>query len=92
MLIRDPELVGDYKACGFGKWYYSEEGERFRRFSIFSEFEEVHKKIHLLCKEIVIAYNSGDKERVKTLIAERDANIEKMISLFEKMKEIYLKE
>jgi len=88
----DPELVGDYKACGFGKWYYSEKGERFKGIPVFSEFEEVHKKIHLLCKEIVIAYNSGNKEKVETLVAEREANIEKMISLFEKMKEIYLKE
>jgi len=28
----------------FEKWYYSEEEERFRGISVFSEFEEVHKK------------------------------------------------
>lgn len=88
----DPELLGNYKACGIGKWYYSEEGERFKGYPVFQEFEEVHKKYHLICKEIVLAYNSKDKERVKTLIAEKEPLAERLMSLFEKMKEIYLRE
>ena len=37
-------------------------------------------KVHLFCKEIIIAYNSGNKEKVKTLVAERETNIKKEIS------------
>jgi methyl-accepting chemotaxis protein len=88
----DPELLGNYKACGIGKWLYEGEGEKFRGVAVFSEFEEIHKRFHLLCRDIVIAHNSRDKERVKTLIAERDELFTKLISLLEKMKEIYLKE
>ena len=88
----DPELLGNYKACSVGKWLYEGEGEKFRGVAVFSEFEEIHKRFHLLCKDIVIAHNSRDKERVRTLIAERDELFTKLISLFEKAKEIYLKE
>jgi len=88
----DPELLGNYKACSIGNWYYEGEGEKFKGVSVFSEFEEIHKRFHLLCKDIVIAHNNRDKERVRTLIAERDELFTKLISLLEKMKEIYLKE
>uniref|UniRef100_A0A7V4N402 Chemotaxis protein n=1 Tax=Thermodesulfobacterium geofontis TaxID=1295609 RepID=A0A7V4N402_9BACT len=88
----DPELLGNYKACSIGKWLYEGEGEKFKGISIFSEFEEFHKRFHLLCKDIVIAYNSRDKERVRNLMAEKEEIAIKLISLFEKMKEIYLKE
>ncbi|MCD6548015.1 MAG: CZB domain-containing protein [Thermodesulfobacterium sp.] len=88
----DPELLGNHKACGIGKWYYSEEGQSFKGIPVFSEFEEIHKKFHLICKEIVIAHNSGDKEKIKNLIAERENLASRLTSLFEKMKEVYLKE
>ncbi|RKX58422.1 MAG: hypothetical protein DRP29_06585 [Thermodesulfobacteriota bacterium] len=48
MLILLIELLEDYKACRFEKWYYSEEGKKFRRFSIFFEFKEVHKGSSIL--------------------------------------------
>jgi len=88
----DPELLGNYKACATGKWYYEGEGQKFKGISIFSEWEKLHKRYHLLCKDVVIAHNSRDKERVRTLIAEKDELFTKLISLLEKMKEIYLKE
>jgi len=88
----DPELLGNYKVCSIGKWLYEGEGEKFRGVAVFSEFEEIHKKFHLLCRDIVIAHNSRDKERVRTLIAERDELFTKLLSLLEKAKEIYLKE
>lgn len=88
----DPEILGNYKACGIGKWYYSEEGEKFKRYTLFTEFEEIHKRFHLICKDIVLAYNNRDKERVKTLMNEKDTLSPKLFSLLEKMKEIYLKE
>ena len=88
----DPELLGNYKACSIGKWLYEGEGEKFRGVAVFSEFEEIHKRFHLLCKDIVIAHNSRDKERVKTLLAEREELFTKLLSLLEKAKEIYLKE
>ncbi|MCD6489987.1 MAG: CZB domain-containing protein [Thermodesulfobacterium sp.] len=88
----DPELLGDYKACGMGKWYYSEEGQKFKEIPVFSEFEEIHKKFHLICKDLVIAHNSGDKEKVKDLTAEKENLALKLRSLFEKMKEVYLNE
>jgi len=88
----DPELLGNYKACSVGKWLYEGEGEKFRGVAIFPEFEEIHKRFHLLCRDIVIAHNSRDKERVKTLLAEREELFTKLLSLLEKAKEIYLKE
>ncbi len=88
----DPELLGNYKACGIGKWYYSEEGEKFRGYPVFIEFEKLHKKLHSMGKEIILAYNSGDIEKAEKLMAEAKSFTPQMMSLFEKMKEIYLKE
>ncbi len=90
--VLDPEILGDYKACGIGKWYYGPEGERFRKIPVFSEFEEIHKKIHTFSKELILAHNLGDKEKVRSLLEERKKISEKLIQLLEKMKEIYLVE
>lgn len=88
----DPEILGNYKICGIGKWYYSEEGDKFRTNPVFSEFEEVHKKVHLIYKEVIIAHNMGKKEKVENLMEEANKISKKLQSLFEKMKEIYLNE
>ncbi len=90
--VLDPELLGDYKTCGIGKWYYSAEGEKFRKISIFAEFEEIHKKIHTISKELILAHNIGDKEKVRLLLEERKKISQKLIQQLEKMKDVYLAE
>lgn len=88
----NPELIGNYESCGIGKWYYGEEGAKFRNIPVFKEFEEVHKRCHLLAKELVLAYDSGQTEKVKVLEKEIEQNRQKLKDLLNKMEEIYLSE
>uniref|UniRef100_A0A7C4EN47 Chemotaxis protein n=1 Tax=Thermodesulfovibrio aggregans TaxID=86166 RepID=A0A7C4EN47_9BACT len=86
----DPELLGDYRACGAGKWYYGDEGKKFRDLPGFTEFGEVHKASHILGKEIIIAHNSKDSERVKKLTEEAEKNFERLSRILEQLKSGYL--
>ncbi|QER41919.1 chemotaxis protein [Thermodesulfobacterium sp. TA1] len=88
----NPELIANYQDCGIGKWYYGEEGAKFRNLPVFKEFEEIHKKCHLLSKETVLAYESGQFEKVKTLEKELEQNSQKIREFLNKMEEIYLSE
>lgn len=85
----DPELLGNYKACGIGKWLYEGEGEKFRGVAVFPNLKKSTKRFHLLCRDIVIAHNSRDKERVKTLLAEREELSTKLLSLLENKRNLF---
>ncbi len=86
----DPELLGDYRSCGLGKWYYGDESKKFRDLPGFTEFEEVHKACHIIGKEIIIAHNSGDSEKVKRLTEEAEKNSERFVRILEQLKSGYL--
>ncbi|WP_022855075.1 methyl-accepting chemotaxis protein [Thermodesulfobacterium thermophilum] len=88
----NPELIGNYEGCGIGKWYYGEEGAKFRNIPVFKEFEEVHKRCHLLAKELVLAYDSGQTEKLQALEKELEQDSQKLRDLLNKMEEIYISE
>lgn len=88
----NPELIGNYEGCSIGKWYYGEEGAKFRNIPVFKEFEEVHKRCHLLAKELVLAYDSGQTGKLQALKREIEQNSQKLKDLLNKMEEIYLSE
>ncbi|MCX8033964.1 MAG: methyl-accepting chemotaxis protein [Thermodesulfovibrio sp.] len=86
----DPERLADYRSCGMGKWYYGEEGQEFRNLSGFTEVEDVHRLCHTMGRDILIAYNSGDHEKVKKLLQEMERNNERLNSIIERLKNSYL--
>ncbi|GAB5046154.1 methyl-accepting chemotaxis protein [Thermodesulfovibrio sp. TK110] len=86
----DPDRLADYRSCGIGKWYYSEEGQKFKDLPGFSEFEDVHRMCHSLGRDIVLAHNAGDHEKVKKLFDEAEKNFEKLNRLLEQLKSGYL--
>jgi len=88
----NPELLGDYRACGIGKWYYEGEGQKFTSHPAFKEFEEIHKQCHLIAKEVILAYNAGDSEKEQKLMKELEDLISRLNSALDKVKNIYLSE
>ncbi|WP_297210372.1 MULTISPECIES: methyl-accepting chemotaxis protein [Thermodesulfovibrio] len=86
----DPERLADYKSCGFGKWYHSEEGQKFKDIAGFREIEDIHRACHLIGKDIVIAHNAGEHERVRKLMDEMAKNSEKLMRLLDQIKSGYL--
>lgn len=86
----DPERLADYRSCGAGKWYYGEEGQKYRDLPGFAEFEDVHKKTHAIGREIIIAHNSGDNEKVSKLLRELENNTSRFIAVLNQLKSGYL--
>ncbi|MCS7164490.1 MAG: methyl-accepting chemotaxis protein [Thermodesulfovibrio sp.] len=86
----DPERLADYRACGIGKWYYSEEGKKFKDLPGFIEFEDVHRACHSLAKDVILAYNAGDYERAKKLFEEAKKNNERLHMILDQLKSGYL--
>lgn len=88
----NPEIIGDYTGCGIGKWFYGEEAARFRNLPVFKEFEVAHKNCHLLAREVILAYNTKQFDKVNTLLSEIETSSQRLLSLLEKMEEVYLAE
>ncbi|WP_353686890.1 methyl-accepting chemotaxis protein [Thermodesulfovibrio sp. 3462-1] len=86
----DPDRLADYRSCAVGKWYYSEEAQRFRDLPGFMELEDVHRACHSLAKDIVLAHNAGDHEKVKKLLDEAKRNFERLNRLLDQLKNGYL--
>lgn len=86
----DTSRLADYKACGVGKWYYSDEGQKFRDLRGFGELESVHNKYHSLARDVANAHNSGDTNKVNSLSAELQDTGHQLNKIIDKMKEDYL--
>jgi len=86
----DPNILGDFKGCSLGRWFYEGEGKVFSSNPVFKEFEEVHKRVHAIAKDIVLAHDSGDFEREQKLLTDFENEIEKLNELLDRMKEVYL--
>ena len=86
----DPERLADYRSCGVGKWYYGEEGQKYRDLPGFTEFEEVHRACHNLGRDIILAHNSGDHEKVNKLKKEIERNSERLNKILDQLKNGYL--
>ncbi len=56
--------VNSHTDCRLGKWFYGEEGHKFSHLSCFSELEVPHEKVHRSGREALLAFRSGDDERM----------------------------
>uniref|UniRef100_A0A7V5XF68 HAMP domain-containing protein n=1 Tax=Thermodesulfobacterium geofontis TaxID=1295609 RepID=A0A7V5XF68_9BACT len=89
----DPERWGDYQAFPIGKWYYSEEGEKFKQMVKdfdFSEFEGTYKTLHNIGKELIIAYNMEDFLKVERLFQQLKTVSRRLKLYLEDLREKYL--
>lgn len=89
----DPERWGDYQAFPIGKWYYSEEGEKFKQLVKdfdFREFEETYKTLHNIGKELIIAYNMEDSLKVEKLFQQLKTISRRLKLYLEDLKDKYL--
>jgi methyl-accepting chemotaxis protein len=82
----DPSKLSDHTTCRLGKWYYSEGRQRCGNQPSFKALESHHQKIHAVGKEIISAYNSGDKLKAGRLFKEMEEVSHKIIDLLEGIK------
>lgn len=81
MDMLDPEKLADYKGCRLGEWYYGEGASQCGNLSSYRAIETPHQRIHAMGKEIVLAYNSGDKERAQKLFGELEGLTDQVIKM-----------
>ncbi|MCX8026828.1 MAG: methyl-accepting chemotaxis protein [Thermodesulfovibrionales bacterium] len=86
----DPSILGDEKACGIGKWYYSEEGAKHRDLRRFVELEGLHSRYHKAARDVVEAHNRGDINKVPQLIKEMELLGKDLNNILDDMKSDYI--
>jgi methyl-accepting chemotaxis protein len=89
----DPERWGDYQAFPIGKWYYGEEGVKFKQIVKdfdFGEFEETYKTFHNIGKELIIAYNMEDFLKVEKLFQQLKTISRRLKLYLEDLRDKYL--
>jgi methyl-accepting chemotaxis protein len=68
-----------------GKWYYGEGREFFGSLEAFRQAESPHKRLHELGLNAYESANRGDRESVKTCIAESMRLVDEIISILTKL-------
>ena len=86
----DINIVGDYKQCRLGKWYYGIDCDKFRDNKIFIELEEPHIELHKAAKEAVISYEKGDINSAEQYLEKMDICSQKVFMIMEKFKEMLM--
>lgn len=56
----DIDVVGNYRNCRLGKWYYGIDCDKFKDIPAFGAMEKPHIELHEAAKEAVKAFNKGD--------------------------------
>lgn len=82
----DTNVVGDYKACRLGKWYYGVSCDNNRKQSVFAELESPHIELHKIAKEAVIAYERNDIKSAEVALKNMDLCSKNVFDILDKIK------
>ncbi|MCM1991217.1 methyl-accepting chemotaxis protein [Oceanirhabdus seepicola] len=61
----DINTIGTHHECRLGKWYYGEEGKKFKNDRNYIDLERPHIKLHELAKDATIHFGKGDIEKAE---------------------------
>lgn len=84
----DKNVVGDYKICALGKWYYGIDCEKYKNVNAFAKLENPHIELHKVAKEAVVAYENGDMERAEQFLLKMDECSVKVFSYLNEIKQL----
>ncbi|THB71751.1 MAG: HAMP domain-containing protein [Desulfobulbaceae bacterium] len=85
-LKMQPDEVATEKTCMFGKWFYSEEGQRYGHLPTYKDVEKYHAIVHDMGRNIVTAVNEDDHDKTRDMLAQLD---EARISMFKHLEKLY---
>jgi methyl-accepting chemotaxis protein len=88
----DKNIVGDYKNCKLGQWYYGLNCEKLKNHKAFNELEEPHIKLHEIAKEAVIAYERNDIKTAERALDDMDHCSKKVFECLGELKAELIKE
>ncbi len=83
----DINVVGDFKQCRLGKWYYGIECDGFRNNKTFMELEEPHKELHKAAKEAALAYDRKDIKSAEQYLEKMDTYSKKVFAVLDELRE-----
>lgn len=63
--IRPPEL--DHHQCRFGRWYYSQDGQRYAGAEAFRTLADLHATLHDLGGQLRQCHDAGEKGAIEAL-------------------------
>lgn len=81
-------IVGDYKQCRLGKWYYGIECDKIRDNKKFIELEEPHIELHKAAKEAVLSYERNDIKSAEQCLEKMDICSKKVFEIMEELKKV----
>lgn len=61
--------VNSHTDCRLGKWFYGDAGQEFSHLSSFAQLEAPHAEVHRSGREALVAFRTGDDERLKMSLA-----------------------
>ena len=82
----DVNVVGDYKKCRLGVWYYGIDCDKFRNNKEFMELEKPHIELHEVAKEAVLAYQKNDIMAAEEGLKKMDMCSVKVFAILDKIK------
>ncbi len=88
----DKNIVGDYKKCKLGQWYYGLNCEKLKKHKAFVKLEEPHIKLHEIAKEAVIAYERDDIKTAERALDNMDQCSKEVFECLGELKAEIIKE
>lgn len=77
----------DPNQCDFGRWYNNFETDNEELKEVFLKFDEPHKKLHGLAKELLVMRETDAEKALKILDQERLTTLSQLVHLFQLAKE-----
>lgn len=77
----------DPNQCDFGRWYNTFETDNEELQEVFQKFDEPHKKLHGLAKELLLLREKDAEKAIKALEQERITTLSHLVHLFHLGKE-----
>lgn len=84
----DTKVVGDYKNCRLGQWYYNAGCTQLSDLKAFKDMEKYHIDLHNYAKEAVEAYNINDIESAEEKLHKMDECSKIVFGYLDEIKDI----
>jgi methyl-accepting chemotaxis protein len=80
-----PEEVASDRDCEFGKWYYSQAGQKLSDLPAFEEVGKHHKDVHAYAQKIVSLVQQGRQDEARSLMESFEHSREQLFQALDRL-------
>ncbi|MGM0424945.1 MAG: methyl-accepting chemotaxis protein [Thermodesulfobacteriota bacterium] len=80
-----PEEVASDRDCEFGKWYYSQAGQKLSDLLAFEEVGKHHKEVHAYAQKIVSLVQQGRQDKARSLMESFEHSREQLFQALDRL-------